>query len=102
LQKIINPKSKLHLVGHSHKEGKSRFINDFEEWKLDIGNPLPSAKEAWDYQHGIANQMKMRALGTAKVLEELRGVVQEQDKFIKEQIEIIAKLENKNKLLENN
>jgi hypothetical protein len=94
--------AKIELVGHSHKEGAAKFINDFEQWKLEIDNPLPTSKETWDYQASHIQDLEVKVVAAANLIKQSRKTIEELRDFIGEQIELIAKLEKENEDLKSN
>ena len=85
--------SELKLVGHTHKDGKTKFITDFEAWKIDIDNPFVTAKEAWDYKHKEVEEYKVRVLGAASLIKKLKKELEDLHDFTQEQLAINNKLE---------
>ena len=85
--------SKLILVGHTHKEGPGQFINDFEQWKLEINNSFPSAKDAWEAQAKAVSFYKIKMLAAAEHLKKMKEDLTDLHEFTQEQLAINNKLE---------
>lgn len=89
----------IELIGHTHKEGKAQFISDFEQWKLEINNPFPSSKEAWDYQAQVIQMLETKVKAAATIIKRERALLVDLKEFVEEQIVIINELETENERL---
>lgn len=83
----------LWLDGHQKEDGTVSLVNDFEAWKLKSGNEFPSAKQAWDEQQVLINDLHSKLVIAGDTLKRARHTINELKAFTEENLLIMDKLE---------
>ena len=86
----------LWLDGHTKEDGTVSLVNDFNAWKLRINNEFPSAKDAWDEQQKLINDLHAKLVIAGDTLKRSRKVINDLKSFNEETMLLLYKVEQEN------
>ena len=88
----------LILPGHTHKKDETQFISDYNKWKLDLGDIIPTARMAWDYQERVIKELERKVIVAADMMKKSAVQIEKLQDFIEDDIKHIHKLEEENRV----